>query len=139
MRTRALIIGSPERQTIAAALSNARDKTVPLAKATRLPAHQSIVKVERKNPPLDEVTIEDGYHCLVWFEEQPVDTGLICCLRIYVESDIPEMLPDKLAVAHLALAFGLLELHCVWIEKWGPQQFAIVLAAKAEKLKPLWA
>jgi hypothetical protein len=132
LENRGLFIYEPQSKAIADAISNARDKTMPLGQAIRLPAHQSIVKGERKKPQLDEVIIECGYHCSVWFEEHFI--GLVRCLRIYIESDVPWAVPTKLAMAHLALAFGILELHSVWMEEYAPQKFAIILAAKSERL-----
>jgi hypothetical protein len=138
MPGRALIIGQPERNAIANALSNARDQTVSMETITNwaasIPQDRSKVRLRDrdpkfKRPPAQEVLIEDGFRVCVSFENQPM--GLCRHLSVSIDTKVHEGLPSREAVSVLMHEFGVKPDRVVagWTEEYEPGEWAVNILA----------
>jgi hypothetical protein len=144
MANRALIIGPPERNAIANALSNARDQTASMETVTNwaasIPQGRSSVRLKDrkagfKRPPVQEVLIEDGFRVCISFENQPM--GLCRHLSVSVDTKVTEGLPSREAVSVLMHEFGIKPDRVIagWTEEYEPGEWAVnVLALDDEGL-----
>jgi hypothetical protein len=138
MPGRALIIGKPEREAIAAALSNARDQTVSMETITNwaasIPQDRTRIGLKDrdpkfKRPPAQEVLIEDGFRVCVSFEDQPM--GLCRHLSVSIDTTVHEGLPSHEAVSVLMHEFGIKRNRIVagWTEEYEPGEWAVNILA----------